>query len=92
MRISKSSDKQLISIYPLLSKDEGTTTLAGLLTTPGYSNDITKSPTSGDGKASSRESRGETAGARDSELFINLHLLSRSERGWWPDAITEQEH
>lgn len=34
-------------------------TLAGLLTTPGYSNDITKNGNSGDGKASSRESRGE---------------------------------
>lgn len=40
-------------------QDESTTTLAGLLTTSGYSNDINKNTNSSDGKASSRESRGE---------------------------------
>lgn len=75
MRIVISSDKHTINLHFFSSsiQDEGTTTLAGLLTTPGYSNDITKSPTSGDGKASSRESRGEPAAACDSErplIFI----------------------
>jgi hypothetical protein len=40
-------------------QDEPQTTLAGLLTTSGYSNDITKNGSSGDLKAASlRESRG----------------------------------
>lgn len=46
-------------LYFLFSlQDEPQTTLAGLLTTSGYSNDITKNGNSVDGKASSRESRG----------------------------------
>lgn len=58
------SYQKFITILSLFSRhesqgDEPTTTLAGLLTTSGYSNDITKNANSGDGKASSRESRGE---------------------------------
>lgn len=45
-------------------QDESTTTLAGLLTTSGYSNDITENANSTDGKASSRESRGEIKSSR----------------------------
>lgn len=45
--------------FHITLQDESTTTLAGLLTTSGYSNDITKNGTATDGKAASRESRGE---------------------------------
>ena len=49
--------KSFAKFLNLFVQDEPQTTLAGLLTTSGYSNDITKNGNSGDGK-SSRESRG----------------------------------
>ncbi|CRK87365.1 CLUMA_CG001167, isoform A [Clunio marinus] len=74
------------------NKDEATT-LAGLLTTPGYSNDITKNSNSSNGKASSRESRGRSVGGGpmrsrsrniDTSPYSsnNTAYLSPPESGW----------
>lgn len=70
--------------FPPSNQDnEPPTTLAGLLTTSGYSNDITNNTNSIDGKSSSRESRGESGCAAAIRLAINpsLGVLGRSVGG-----------